>query len=328
MREPAVPDSFGQWALKAKRPQPVSIDWPAPPPRRCIITVAIGYPPHVLRPLVLSWHRHCDAALIIIANEDNDLEQEFSGLGVIVHAVAKPAGYVPYPALARIDPYIDLLAAMPETVEQVLLVDSRDVVFQADPFAALPGDSLSFFAENDDPSSWRLSTINGRWAWLIFGRELRNLLIGRCTVNGGVIAGPPALLRRMCETKLIIALQTPEWSKHTTGLDNISTNVIAHTELAGPCRIHENHALVSNTTRESRASVNEAGDIVSPGGRVCPVVHMYDRHPALLAAVNRRYDVPQQRDLVMDPNRALVRPSWTGTLKYYLRLARIFVMGR
>jgi hypothetical protein len=59
-------------------------------------------------------------------------------------------------------------------------------------------------------------------------RAMSRALQGKPIANGGVIAGTPDGLAAMCRAKLDIALTTHEWTKHTTGLDNISTNVVAH----------------------------------------------------------------------------------------------------
>lgn len=327
MSELGTSDNFAHWVARISDPAGGKLAWKGQKTTQCVITVATGYPANLLQPLVHSLREHSDARLVIAAHRDSGLEECFADQGVTVYPVSETGGYRPYPALARIEYYLDILKALPPGIEQLLLVDSRDVVFQADPFAGLPKDDLTVFAENNDTSSWTLANTNGRWAWAMLPGALRKSLKGKPIVNGGVIAGTPAGIDRMCRAKLNIALTTHEWTKHTTGLDNISTNLIAHSQMAGPCGVVPNHEFVANVYRDTDMVIDPEGTIRVRDGKPCPVVHMYDRQAALLDHVYGRYNVRADRSMVISQDRSVGKSQPFAGLLHWLKLARIYIVG-
>lgn len=318
----AEPQNFAEWAAHVREPKPAHLEWPDADIRTCVVTVATAYPVDVLKPLVLSLQAACHSTIVLATDQPGAIKAAFPGPGVVVYPVRASAGYRPYPALARLEYYLQILASLPKSVERVLLVDSRDVLFQADPFAGLSQAPLEFFAENNETGSWNLLTTNGRWARMMLPKGLSRTLQGRPIVNGGVIAGTPRGLRSMCHAKLDIALSTHEWTKHTTGLDNISTNVVAHAGMVGHSTVTANHTQVANIYRDTPMSLNQEGCMVSPGGMICPVIHMYDRKPDLLEHVNQRYGV-DDNGLVLGQDRSLSKPKPLSGLRHWLKLARI-----
>jgi hypothetical protein len=323
----ATPHNFADWAALAVRPRPVHLDWPARRFSVCMVTVATDYPPEVLKPLVMSLRAHSDAPLVVATNRGDELKAAYPDAGLVIYPVAPADGYRPYPALARIEFYLQILASLPEGVERVLLVDSRDVIFQADPFGGLKDAPIEFFDENDDTAGWTLSTTNGRWARTMLPRPLCRRIEGKSIVNGGVIAGTPLGLAAMCRAKLDIGLATREWTKHTTGLDNISTNLVAHAAAVPGAVVTRNHMHVANIYRDTAMTVDGQGRIVSPGGQVCTIVHMYDRRPDLLAHVNTTYGVTDD-GLVLGQDRSLKKRLPFANLRHWLKLVRISVKGR
>ncbi len=323
----STPQNFAEWAALAAAPTGVRLDWPAAPFSNCVVTAATGYPAEVLKPLVLSLRAHSDAPLVVITDRGDELKAAYPDAGLVIYPVPAKSGYRPYPALARLEYYLQLLASLPAGVERSLLVDSRDVIFQADPFMGLKAAPLEFFAENDDRDSWTLFTTNGRWARMMLPRAMSRALEGCAIANGGVIAGTPTGLASMCRAKLDIALATHEWTKHTTGLDNISTNVVAHSGVVEGSTVTANHCQVANIYRDTPMRIDEDGCIVSPGGVACPVVHMYDRQPALLAHVNAAFGVADE-GLVLGQDRSLnTRKRFAGA-RHWLKLVRIRLFGR
>jgi hypothetical protein len=322
-----TPQNFAEWAAHAASPAAAELDWPARRFAACVVTVATGYPPGVLKPLVRSLRAHSDAPLVVATDRGDELLAAFPDAGLVIFPVTPAEGYRPYPALARLEFYLRILASLPEGVHRLLLVDSRDVIFQADPFDGLDGAPLEFFGENDDTGSWTLRTTNGRWARAMLPASMLGVLTGKPIVNGGVIAGSAGGLAAMCRAKLDIALATHEWTKHTTGLDNISTNVVAHGQLVPGTVVTRNHAHVANVYRDTGMTVDAKGRISSPGGRVCPIVHMYDRRPDLLAHVNAAFGVADG-GLVLGHDRSLKKHKPFATTRHLMKLVRIRVTGR
>jgi hypothetical protein len=322
----STPQNFADWAALAAAPAGVRLDWPKAAFSTCVVTAATGYPAEVLKPLVLSLRAHSDAPLVVITDRGEELKSAYPDAGLVIYPVPGQSGYRPYPALARLEFYLQLLTSLPDGVERLLFVDSRDVIFQAEPFKGLKDVPLEFFAENDDQNSWTLFTTNGRWARMMLPRAMSRALEGCAIANGGVIAGTPEGLAAMCRAKLDIALATHEWTKHTTGLDNISTNVVAHSGVVEGSTVTANHGQVANIYRDTPMRIDQQGCIASPGGAVCPIVHMYDRQPALLAHVNAAYAVDDS-GLALGQDRSLSKPSPFAGVRHWLKLARIRLLG-
>lgn len=325
MSGPDKLDNFAQWVTRISDPDGRELALEGRKTTQCVITVATGYPAGLLNPLVESLREHSDAHLIIVASADSGFEESFANQNCLVFPVEENEGYRPYPALARLEYYLEILKGLPANVDRLLLVDSRDVLFQADPFADLPRQDLTFFAENDDTTSWNLRTTNGRWAWLMLPGELPQSLKGNPIVNGGVIAGTPAGIERMCRAKLNIALTTHEWTKHTTGLDNISTNLIAHSNMAGPCTVVPNHQFVANVYRATDMMIDTDGIMRVRGSQPCPIVHMYDRQPELLSHINSRYDVPVDANLTVTHDRSIGKSRPFAGFFHHLKLVRMYL---
>jgi hypothetical protein len=320
------PRNFAEWATQAAAPAGVRLAWPDAAFRACVITVATGYPPEVLKPLIVSLRAHCDAPLVIVTDRGGELEAAFPDAGLVIYPVPPRSGYRPYPALARLEFYLEVLASLPASVNRLLLVDSRDVMFQADPFSGLRDVPLEFFAENDDKGSWTVWTTNGRWARMMLPRAMSRALQGKPIANGGVIAGTPDGLAAMCRAKLDIALTTHEWTKHTTGLDNISTNVVAHAGLVEGSVLTPNHTHVANIYRDTPMRIDADGRIAGPDGKACAIVHMYDRQPGLLAHVNAAFEV-DDAGLVLGQDRSLRKPKPLAGIRHWLKLLRIRLLG-
>jgi hypothetical protein len=303
------------------------LDWDSNTLSKCVVTVATGYSADLLKPLVESLREHSDAHLIIAADADSGFEEYYADRNVTIYSgFPRPAGTALILRWPGLKYYLEILNALPTSIGQLLLVDSRDVVFQADPFDGLSQRDLVFFAENNDTTSWTMRTTNGRWAWAMLPGELRKSLKGKPIVNGGVISGTPAGIDRMCRAKLTIALSTMSGPTHDGARQSLD-NLIAHSRMAGDCEIIPNHQFVANVYRDTAMVIDTDGAISVQDGRPCPVVHMYDRQPALLDHVNQRYDVHAYDTMVVSQDRSVGKSRAFSGVAHWLKLARIIVAG-
>ncbi len=172
-------------------------------------------------------------------------------------------------AVARFFHIRDILSR--EDFGQVLLSDSRDVFFQADPFETPVGLELA-----EESNRFGSEPLNDAWFADGFGAEAFSAIEGRHVLCSGTILGSrEAVLghvRRMCDC--VKRLRT--W-RHG-GIDQALHNYVVSSFL-GP-----GEYTVSAGDRGRIATVNyqtelsiRQGCIVDPDGRPIPIIHQYDR---------------------------------------------------
>jgi hypothetical protein len=173
--------------------------------------------------------------------------------------------------------------------ERVLLADTRDLVFQSDPFVGGPAEELVFFAESFPIEAGEL---NSNWVRTQLGQATLDRLKKKSTVCAGTTLGHPAALRCYCE-RMMATIRRAE-NQHLMHGDQGLHNTVVYEGLADipfSTRICRNGESVYTLTQHfDTASLrwNAGEQIVDPSGRVVPILHQYDRHPDLAARLLRR----------------------------------------
>jgi hypothetical protein len=184
-----------------------------------------------------------------------------------------------------------IIAARRSSTASVLLSDSRDVVFQADPFAVMgsgchTGMEYRIMAE---------SPINAQWIRSTYGdvgfEALKDQLVLCSGVTLGSCEGVLAYLDHFCAeiADCAVRLRTvliPIWDQ------------AYHNKLL---RLDAPHLLTPMPWQSDLATVGEvpteqlnldAAGVVRVGGIIPAILHQYDRHPAISAAIAARYACP------------------------------------
>jgi len=171
---------------------------------------------------------------------------------------------------------------------QVLFTDVRDVIFQDDPFKGR-GTGLDVFQENE---SARLGEcpINRYWMRTCFGDHVaRELAEFNVSCSGTVMGDGPHALRYLIEMWNVLALLSDKAAASIA--DQAAHNFIVHRGLVDGIRQCSNggHIYTLHHVDAADVMIDENGLIRAPGQAACPIIHQYDRHPALAAAVRSRY---------------------------------------
>jgi hypothetical protein len=177
--------------------------------------------------------------------------------------------------------YYRYLSARRHSYANAMLTDVRDVVFQSDPFGFDLGDELQCFLE-DERQPIGAQPHNRKWVRTALGDDVLRELADLPVVCAGVTIGPfermLAYLRVMVDHLLRLRTQR-------TGLDQAVHNYVLHNRLVPGVRLVPNGAHVVATLGtvplEDLPALQEAA-----------VLHQYDRHPTLAAALRRRYAEP------------------------------------
>lgn len=187
---------------------------------------------------------------------------------------------------ARYVVYLDLLEEVGADYDRVLLSDTRDVFFQRDPFAMPLEPGISCFLEAPHMRI-RDCPFNSSWIRLGYGEAMFDQLAGRPISCSGVSIGDTAAVLGYLN---LMVDEIVELRRQAGGIDQGVHNYLLHTG-----RLPAAH-LVPNgegpvLTIGYMGEIADA-DLVGPDGLPLPVLHQYDRRPALSAALLARLGEP------------------------------------
>ncbi len=161
---------------------------------------------------------------------------------------------------------------------QVMMADTRDILFQRDPFDFEMPDGLSVFLEDPGPIGANVS--NSTWIREGFGEAVLNELADKRIYCSGTIFGSPAALRDYLDQVLQIYAER----KPVRTIDQATENYILYKQPPKKWRAFDNDngpVLTMTNMKPERFRFNEQGLLVNTAGRVFNTLHQYDRHPEL-----------------------------------------------
>lgn len=185
------------------------------------------------------------------------------------------------PSESRFLTWLDYLRRRPHA--RVLLADVRDVVFQTEPFAALPAHGLVVGMEAEGCSigteRWNASRTR-----LVYGEAvLRELRDQRVSCSGVTAGDLPSMLRYLeLMAEQILGLRRA--AARQGWLDQALHNYVLCRRWSGPlCRLNtlEGPIATLGQVREADIRCNAGGRVVNRDASVPSIVHQYDRWPAL-----------------------------------------------
>ena len=261
-----------------------------PPAGEAVLGYAVGYDIAEVAPFVRSLRAVFSGQIILVVDRKPVLLEWLAAHGVeAVIATDQLLHWKPHPVVARFAVYAQVLQGRPE-IQQAVITDVRDVVFQADPFKDA-SEALQFFIEAED-RPLADHAFNLKHLQALFGEAMARDLGRRACVCVGVVAGPTEAVIRFCRALLLLCAIPRSSVGGAFGADQAACNVIAHLNLVGG-EIRSNYGRVATIglTAPDRLGL-EDGLILNPDGAVSPIVHQYDRIPRLAAQVEARWGVP------------------------------------
>ena len=195
--------------------------------------------------------------------------------------------------LARNFSYYQYLCAMAnrnQAFDRILLTDVADVVFQGDPFAAAPDGDLIVFLE-DKVRTLENCYIDGYWIRSAFGdRALDEVRCRRMSCAGTVLGTWTGILRYLLVMQSG-AFECSVPARLLEGVDQAIHNVMLYRDrLAGAVVVdNAEHVFTMGIVPQKHIVITSDGRIADRDGRICPVVHQYNRHPAVMKLVRERY---------------------------------------
>lgn len=186
-------------------------------------------------------------------------------------------------ACSRYFYYLSFLEAHAARYDRVMLTDVRDVLFQANPFVWTSAAPLQFFLEHRDVT---IGTQAGNALWVrnTYGEaELARIADRRVSCSGITLGTTQGMLGYLAAMTDELTRATPRiagFDGYDQGVHNhlVWSNAFPAAELLENGR---GPVLTMHGVPENEFHANARGELVDDTGAVVPVLHQYDRHPAL-----------------------------------------------
>lgn len=229
---------------------------------------------------------------------------------------ARPVeGWCPLPVVARFGDYARVLEQR-GSLGNVLLTDVRDVVFQADPFAPAPV-GLEVFVEDEDHRIGD-NRFHLKYLRALAGDAVADRLTGRPCLCAGTIMGPVADVTRLCRLILVLCAIPRSGVGGGFGIDQAALELAVHGGLI-EASVQPNHGRVATIGMDVAGARPQGERIANRDGSFSPIVHQYDRHPALMTAVRAVWNTgTPDRERTGPQGLARNRAKLRATLNRYL----------
>ena len=184
---------------------------------------------------------------------------------------------------------IKVIEAFPEA-ENVILSDTRDLVYQGNPFDFLVGNELELTTEVKtikECPHW-----NTRWVLTMYGEEVFESVKDQKIICGGYMCGKRSGVIKLCE---MMVEESKNYPKTIPGqppifVDQSAMNVFYKQGKFPSTTLHNTGEPFVATIGGSMGTtkLDQEGFLVNEDGTRPAVVHQYDRHPHVVKAFNKR----------------------------------------
>ncbi len=254
-----------------------------------ILGLAAGYHGDDLRPFLLSLKRSGFAGTCVLFTSPTTRDVErIAACGARAVPFERPEQYahVPYNAW-RYFLYREFLKKASKRYERILLTDTRDVVFQADPFSCDWPEGINAVLEGETA---RIGVCPHTTFWMRehLGEAVTEAHAGRpISCSGTTVADHEAMAAYLDALCAALLPFTP--APRMAGYDQAVHNHLLHAGLVPKATLHENGFPVltlGNTPDEPAVR----GDVaLGPNWETPLIVHQYDRKPALFRRIRAMY---------------------------------------
>lgn len=261
--------------------------------KNLILGIGRNYSISDLRPFVRSARKFHDCRILLVINNDVELGKALEAEGVDYLMCQGSSGLGrPHMNFARVADYTAVLQALTGRVNRVFLADTRDVVFQADIFQALP-DAPVIFCEEGEGFSYDVAGWNGNAIRRTFGSDVFDRIRHHEVIcSGTVLARHGDAIVYLWE-KLLLGQLIGRRHHMRSGVDQATTNVVARLNLAPSSVVMPyDGAIATLSGRNTKFLTVKGGVLVTAKGAVPAAVHQYDRAPEIRDFLYATYGGP------------------------------------
>jgi len=242
---------------------------------KCLVLgAAFGYGIEQVKPFVLSLRRCYDGLVVfVVDNLSSELEKFYEENNIITYIPDAPINRG-YGNVDRFRFYLDCLENF-EDIDNIMLTDIRDVVFQSNPFVDYPKYAIEFFAE---PELFGQCPHNGPWYTGLYGADSLSKIKDEYVLCAGTTLGDRQTIVKYI-SELIKEIEKLEASGKAHGTcDQAVHNHLVYTGVFDDYRINQNgEGLVSTMHHSKTLTFDRQGRMLNLDGTPTPVIHQYDR---------------------------------------------------
>lgn len=256
--------------------------------RSALVGIATGYDAAQLRPLVETYRRHGEGAIILATDSPQALRCLAEEYNVGIVSVGSKRDLPVEVNIGRFALLHAIVCSLHSDIEHVVLSDTRDAWFQDDPLKYLDSKTIHFFSEGDNPALGGSAT--GRWLARLLGKRAVEPIAHKMMINNGIVIGPRGAIERYLHIVAMLAAipRVRLLRLQAFSVDQALTNYVAHHRLtAEKSVLHRNLDVVANLygVENERITLRDGNVHVTDGdGEHRPaVVHMWDRSAKLRA---------------------------------------------
>jgi hypothetical protein len=267
---------------------------PIPDSRRLVMGAAVGFGVPQVRVFVESLRAtgYKGDVMMLVRWPGFEITRYLKRHGVHPMRIFQTRSFSRSPHARRYTIYGEYLRERANRYDQVMLADTRDVVFQTHPFEGITGEQCNFFLESPVRTIGTDET-NSRWVRGCFSpQEVEALAPRRISCSGITIGGTRAMLHYLTRMKQRID-EVPYriYREIGHGYDQGLHNGLVYLDKSIEGVTVENNGHIATMALEPRTAY-ELGDdkrIRTAGGHLPPICHQYDRFADLRAAMEARY---------------------------------------
>lgn len=274
-----------QTAYPRWRDRQLKAEWPAIDLRfgvgtDLLLGVATGYDYDTLQPFVGTLRKvsRCRALLVV---DDAALAKRLAEDEIDTILWRRAPGYAPHANFARIGVLLAALRAV-RGVDRAFLLDTRDVVFQSEPFGSIEGGRLRFFTEAAG-QTFHHDRTNRSWLVEAMGEESLSLFGEFGIVCAGTVVGSIHALEEYLRLKLFIGGLFGPTRHLGTGLDQLTTNLIARYRMLPEAEIMPFDGPVATPcfANDGQLPQDADGCFRFINGVQPAIIHQWDRSPVM-----------------------------------------------
>jgi hypothetical protein len=265
-----------------------------PDSRRLVLGAAVGFGVEQVHVFVESLRAtgYTGDVMMLVRWPGFEITRYLKRHGVHPMRIFQTRSFSRSPHARRYTVYSDYLREHADRYDQVMLSDTRDVVFQTHPFEGLTGTHCHFFLESSVRTIGTDET-NARWVKGVFSAEdAAALAPKRISCSGITIGGTRAMITYLNRMKQRID-EVPYriYREIGHGYDQGLHNGLVYLDKSIDGVTVENNGHIATMALEPRTAYELGQDtrIRTVGGHLPPICHQYDRFPDLRAAMEARY---------------------------------------
>jgi hypothetical protein len=271
-----------------------SVPAPGTDARRLVLGAAIGFNTAQVRVFVESLRAtgYGGDIMLLIRWPGLGVGRYLKSRGVDVIRVFQTRSFTRSVHARRYAIYLDYLRPRLARYDQLMISDTRDVVFQRNPFDGIAGPQCHFYLESAVRTIGADPT-NSRWVRGCFtAAEAAALADRRISCSGITIGSTTAVVAYLERMKArIAAMPMRIYREIGHGYDQAIHNFLVHLDPAIDGVLMENNGHIATMALEPRTlyRLDDDAGIRAADGRLFPICHQYDRFPDIRAAVEARY---------------------------------------